>query len=61
MPLSQIHHVQDYHDVSGHLSNRTTPSSEPDNRASGGLRKRVPVAVCFKYPTRLFFGPADST
>ncbi|KIW19155.1 hypothetical protein PV08_03448 [Exophiala spinifera] len=44
MPLSQIHHIQDYHEGPGHLSNRTTPSSEPDNRSTGGQRKRVPVA-----------------
>ncbi|KAI1620967.1 hypothetical protein EDD37DRAFT_140042 [Exophiala viscosa] len=44
MPLSQNPHISDHYDTTGHLSRRTTPSSEADNRTPGGARKRVPVA-----------------
>jgi len=46
MPLSQNPHITEHYDTTGHLSRRTTPSSEADNRTPGGPRKRVPVAVC---------------
>jgi hypothetical protein len=46
MPLSQNRHIPDHYETPGHLSSRTTPSSEPDSRTASGSRKRVPVAVC---------------
>ncbi|OAL26661.1 hypothetical protein AYO20_10002 [Fonsecaea nubica] len=44
MALSQSSHINDQYETGGHLSSRTTPTSEPDSRASSGSRKRVPVA-----------------
>lgn len=46
MPLGQNTHLQEHYENPSHLSNRTTPSSEPENRTPGGTRKRVPIAVC---------------
>jgi len=46
MPLSQTRHIPDHYETPGHLSSRTTPSSERDSRSASGSRKRVPVAVC---------------
>lgn len=48
MPLSQNAHIQDQYETGSHMSSRTTPSSEPDNRSANGSRKRVPVAVCLQ-------------
>ncbi|KIW88102.1 uncharacterized protein Z519_11212 [Cladophialophora bantiana CBS 173.52] len=44
MPLSQTSHIHDQYETGSHLSSRTTPTSEPENRATSGSRKRVPVA-----------------
>ncbi|EXJ87541.1 hypothetical protein A1O3_04501 [Capronia epimyces CBS 606.96] len=43
MPLTQHPH-QDQYETGGHPSSRTTPSSESEQRATSGSRKRVPVA-----------------
>ncbi|OQV06060.1 Fungal Zn2-Cys6 binuclear cluster domain-containing protein [Cladophialophora immunda] len=48
MALSQSSHIHDQYETGGHLSSRTTPTSEPDSRATSGSRKRVPVAVCIE-------------
>ncbi|EHY57280.1 hypothetical protein ABEF95_008339 [Exophiala dermatitidis] len=43
MPLTQHPH-QDQYETGSHISSRTTPSSEIEQRAISGSRKRVPVA-----------------
>lgn len=55
MPLGQNTHLQEHYENASHLSNRTTPSSEPENRTPGDTRKRVPVAVWLSSPEMMAY------